>query len=74
MRGHRGESVQVHPEHKGAAIAVLDKHACVDATSVRYTGTTLYFAVDLALLPDGDAPAVCGMIKADIERAIARRP
>lgn len=74
MRGHRGESVQVHPEHKGAAIAVLDRHPCVVPESVRYTGTTLMFAVDLGKLPPGDAPAVCGMIKADIERACGRRP
>jgi hypothetical protein len=74
MRGHRTESIAVHPEHKGAAIAVLDAHPCVLPESVRYSGTMLQWAVDLAALPDGDAPAVCGMIRRDIERAIARRP
>lgn len=74
MKGQRGESMSVHPEHKGTAIAVLDAHPCVIPSSVRYNGTTLLWAVDLATLPDGDAPAVCGMIRRDIERAIARRP
>ena len=74
MKGLRIEGVPVHLEHKAAAIAVLDRHACVVPDSVRYTGTHLLFGVDLGALPAGDGPAVCEVIRRDIERATTRRP
>lgn len=71
--GERGEHIAVPPDRKAAALAVLDRHPCVVPSSVRYTGTHLLFAVDLGALPPGDGPAVCEVIRRDIERA-ARRP
>lgn len=74
MSGIRTEGVPVHLEHKAAALAVLDRHPCVVPSSVRYTGTHLLFAIDLGALPAGDGPAVCEVIRRDIERAATRRP
>lgn len=72
-RGMRCEGMPIHLEHKAAAIAVLDRHGCVIQETVRYTGTHLLWAVDLGQLPEGDGPAVCEVIRRDIDAAIRGR-
>lgn len=71
MRGYRSCSVAIHREHEAKAMLAVQRHAdrLVDG-SVRFDGSRLHFAIDLARVPQGDAPSIECVIVRDVERAV----